>query len=307
MIDRITVKAPATSANLGPGFDCLAMALDIWNTVEITRGTDQVVVRGEGKDQIPADRTNLVYAGFKAPFVKRGEPVPDVSIVCDNEIPVGRGLGSSSAAIAAGLLAGSAMCSEPLTGDEILESGVRIEGHPDNLAAALLGGCQIVVKEDDRTITSTIPVPPEWNCVVFVPDVPMPTEKARALLAPDVPRQDAIYNLGRVAMLVRAFSTGDTGYLAIATQDRLHQPARQAIFHAMKTITRAALAAGAHGAFLSGSGSSILAITSGREMTVGYEMAEAASKSGVGGEFRVTTPTDRGAYVLDSSQGSQGA
>ena len=302
MIERITVKAPATSANLGPGFDCLAMALDIWNTVEVTTGIDQVVVRGEGKEQLPADRTNLVHAGFRLPFIERGEPVPEVSIACDNEIPVGRGLGSSSAAIAAGLLAGNAMCSAPLTPEEILESGVQIEGHPDNVAASLLGGCQIVVDEDGRTITSTIPVPPEWNCVVFVPDVPMPTEEARSLLAPEVRRQDAVYNLGRVAMLVRAFSTGDPSYLAIATQDRLHQPARQAIFHAMKTITRAALAAGAHGAFLSGAGSSVLAITSGREMTVGYEMAEAASKSGVGGEFKVTTPTDQGAFILDSSQ-----
>ncbi len=84
MIERITVKAPATSANLGPGFDCLAMALDIWNTVEVTRGTDQVVVRGEGKDQLPADRTNLVYAGFKWPFIERCEPVPEVSLICDN-------------------------------------------------------------------------------------------------------------------------------------------------------------------------------------------------------------------------------
>ena len=306
MIERITVKAPATSANLGPGFDCLAMALDIWNSVEVTRGTNQVVVRGEGKDELPVDRTNLVYASFSLPFVERGESVPDVSIICDNAIPVGRGLGSSSAAIAAGLLAGNAMCSAPLTPEEILESGVHIEGHPDNVAAALLGGCQIVVEENGRTITSTIPVPPEWSCVVFIPDIPMPTEEARSLLAPEVRRQDAVYNLGRVAMLVRAFSTGDPSYLAIATQDRLHQPARQAIFHAMKTIKRAALAAGAHGAFLSGAGSSVLAITSGREMTVGYEMAEAASKSGVGGEFRVTKPTDKGAHVLDSIQPSQG-
>jgi homoserine kinase len=306
MIDRITVKAPATSANLGPGFDCLAMALDIWNTVEVTRVQDQVVVRGEGKDELPADRTNLVYAAFKLPFVQRGEPVPAVSITCDNAIPVGRGLGSSSAAIITGLLAGNAMCSKPLTPDEILAFGVQIEGHPDNVAAALFGGCQIVLDEEGRTITSTIPVPPEWSCVVFVPDIPMPTEEARSLLAPDVRRQDAVYNLGRVAMLVRAFSTGDPKHLAIATQDRLHQPARQAIFHAMKTIMRAALAAGAHGAFLSGAGSSVLAITSGREMTVGYEMAEAASKSGVGGEFRVTKPTDRGAYVMDTSPASQG-
>jgi homoserine kinase len=306
MIDRITVKAPATSANLGPGFDCLAMALDIWNTVEVVKGPDRIAVRGEGQGQLPADRTNLVYSAFRLPFVERGEPVPSISMTCDNAIPLERGLGSSSAAIAAGLLAGSAMCSEPLTADEILKLAVRTEGHPDNVAAALRGGFQIVVEEDGQTITAAIPVPAEWTCVIFVPGVPMPTEEARSLLAEDVTRKDAVHNLGRVALLVRAFSTGDSTHLAVATRDRLHQPAREGIFHAMKPILRAALAAGAHGAFLSGAGSSILAITSGREMTVGYEMAEAASKSGVEGEFRVTKPTDKGAHISFNAQPPRG-
>ncbi len=306
MIDRITVKAPATSANLGPGFDCLAITLDIWNTVEVMRGSDQVIVFGEGKDQLPTDHTNLVYSAFKLPFTARDEPVPTVKITCDNTIPLDRGLGSSSAAIVAGLLAGNEMCSTPLTSEEILELAVSIEGHPDNVAATLFGGCQIVVNEDGKTITTSIPIPPDWRAVILVPDISMPTNDARSILSPDVRREDAVYNLGRVAMLVKAFSTGDPRHLAIATQDRLHQPTRQTTFHAMKVIFRAALAAGAHGAFLSGAGSSVVAITSGKEMTIGYEMTEAASKSGLSGEFRVAKLTTDSAHILDSTPASQG-
>ena len=297
---RVTVKVPATSANMGPGFDCLGMALDIWNSVHAEVGSSDFVIRGEGEKHLPRSQTNLVYRCFSLPFKESGRPIPDVAITCENEIPLGRGLGSSSAAAVAGLVAGNELCERPLSQGDILELAARIEGHPDNVSAALLGGCHIVVRDGDRLLTSRVPVPEELQAVVFVPDVPMPTGQARSLLSPHILREDAVYNIGRMGLLVKAFATGDFTHLAIATEDRLHQPARQAIFPAMETIFRAALGAGALGVFLSGAGSSVLALTRDKVMTIGYEMADAAAKSGVGGTVKVTRPTEQGAQVLTS-------
>jgi homoserine kinase len=299
MIRRVTVKVPATSANMGPGFDCLGMALDIWNTVHVEVGTSGFVIRGEGEGDLRRGRSNLVYRVFGLPFKESGKEVPKVSFTCENEIPLGRGLGSSSAAVVAGLVAGNEVCGRPLSQEALLELAARVEGHPDNVSPALLGGCQIVVRDGDRLITSAVPMPDELRAVVFVPDVPMPTKQARALLPREVTRQDAVYNIGRVGLLVSALATGDFTHLAVATEDRLHQPARQAIFPVMKNIFRAALGAGALGVFLSGAGSSVLALTRGKEITVGYEMADAAAKSGVGGTLKITRPTSRGAHLVE--------
>ena len=297
---RVTVKVPATSANMGPGFDCLGIALDIWNSVTVELGASGFVINGEGREELPTGRSNLVYRSFGLPFEESGKQVPDVSVTCDNQVPLGRGLGSSSAAVVGGLLAGNDLCGQPLSQQELLELAARTEGHPDNASAALLGGCRIVVWDGPRLVASAVPIPDDLRAVVFVPDVAMPTEQARSLLPDRVSRQDAVYNMGRVGLLVAALATGDFTHLAIATEDRLHQPARQTIFPAMTNIFRAANAAGALGVFLSGAGSSVLALTRGREMTIGYEMAEAASKSGVGGSFKITRPTNQGAHVVAS-------
>ncbi len=297
MPHTVTVRAPATTANMGPGFDCLAMALDIWNTVRVDLDGDGIVVNGEGKEELPTDQTNLVYRSFAMPFEKTGRPVPRAGIVCDNRIPLARGLGSSAAAAVTGLLAGNELCGRPLDRTQILELAAEVEGHPDNVSAALFGGCQIVVQDGQGLTTSAVPIAQGLRAVVFVPDDPMPTDEVRSVLADQIERRDAVYNMGRVALLVAALVTGDLTHLGTATQDRLHQPARQAIYPAMKNIFRAALSAGALGVFLSGAGSSVLALAQGRETTIGYEMAEAASKSGVCGSFIVTEMTTTSAHV----------
>ena len=297
MIESVTVAVPATSANMGPGFDCLGVALDIWNSVKVHVGSSGLRVVGQGADSLPRDAKNLVYKSFCIPFAEVGKSVPSVRITCSNEIPLGRGLGSSSAAVVGGLMAGNELCGRPLDKGRLLELAARREGHPDNVVPALLGACQIAVWEGQRLITSRVPIPEGLQAVLFVPDIAMPTEKARGLLSKKITRDDAVYNIGRVAMLVRALSTGDLKHLAVATDDRLHQPARQAVFPAMKNIIRAALGAGALGAFLSGAGSSVLALTRGRELTVGYEMADAAAKSGIDGSVKITRPTNKGAHL----------
>ncbi len=293
-----TVRAPATTANMGPGFDCLGMALDIWNTISVEVGATGFVISGEGRESLPSDADNLIYRCFKRVYDDIGKPVPHVRIRCENEIPLGRGLGSSAAAVAGGLLAGSTISGANLSRERILELASEIEGHPDNAAAAVLGGCRIVVSDGDRLLTDGVSIPGELKAVLFVPETPMPTAQARGLLPQMVDRRDAVFNIGRAALLVNAFASGNMEHLSAATEDMLHQAVRQKIFFPMKNIFRAAMAAGALGVFLSGAGSSVLALARDREYTIGYEMADAAMKSGVEGMIKVTQPTALGAHVV---------
>ena len=302
----IRVKAPATTANMGPGYDCLGLALDVWNTLEVEvlkAGEPVVEVTGEGADELGTGRDNLIYRAMEFLFQDVGEDMPAVRINCDNAIPIARGMGSSAAAIAGGLVAANYLCSQEYTANDLLEMAATIEGHPDNVAAAVLGGMQLVIMDEtdegSRLYTVPVNVPPELHAVIFVPQVRISTKDARAVLPEKVSMADAVHNMGRVGLLVAAMATNHPEYLTVATQDRIHQPYRQPLFPAMKVILQAALDAGAMGAFLSGSGSTVLALTRGREMTVAYEMAEAARQASVEGNVSVTQPTVRGAHLID--------
>ena len=296
---RVTVRAPATSANMGPGFDCLGIALDIWNVITVEVGTESIHISGQGEDELPRDRSNMVWQSIARVFREAGRPVPAMSLSCRNDIPTARGLGSSSAALVGGLTAGNELCGRPFSQTDLLQIAAQIEGHPDNVAPALFGGMQIAIYDDDRVISAPVPVPKDLTAVLYIPSQPMPTKEARGLLQNEVPRADAVFNIGRAALLVRAMATGDLERLDIATDDLLHQPARQTIFFPMKNIIRAALGAGALGAFLSGAGSTVLALATEKEFTIGYEMADAAAKSGIDGEVRITRPTLHGASVAE--------
>jgi len=297
MIDDIVVKVPATSANMGPGFDSLGIALDVWNEVRISKGPFSIKIDGTGEEELPKDTSNLVYKSFCKVFEEIDEIVPEVKLSCTNRIPLTRGMGSSSAALIGGLMTGNAMAGSPLSTSEILNIGAKIEKHPDNVAPALLGGVQIGIYDQEKLITANVPFPEDLKVVLYVPNQVMPTDQARNILAPKVAREDAVYNIGRSALLVQSLVTGDLHNLKYATQDMLHQPQRQKQFFPMKNIIKAAMEAGAFGAFLSGAGSSILAFTKGREYTIGYEMADAAMKSGLDGDIIFTSPTSKGAYL----------
>jgi|TARA_B100001971_G_C18220274_1_gene556651 homoserine kinase len=285
---------------MGPGFDCLGMALDIWNTVEVTVGGSGVDISGEGHDSLPKDASNLVHKSVARVFEQLGRDVPEFRLSCHNEIPLARGLGSSSASLIGGLTAGNELCDQAFTEDEILQIASEIEGHPDNVTPALYGGFRIAVNHNGRIISAPVPIPEGLEAVLFIPDVPMPTEEARGILPPEIPRTDAVHNVGRAALLVQAFTSGDLSLLDIATGDVLHQPARQAIFPAMKNMFRAAMAVGALGVFLSGAGSTVLALARDKEFTIGYEMADAAAKSGIEGQVKITKPVSQGAQVVHS-------
>ena len=300
----IEVAAPATTANLGPGFDCLGMALDLWNRVEVLPAEDGdgggvvVEVVGEGVEELAGDGGNLTYRAMEFLFGEADLELPPLRLRCHNGIPLSRGLGSSAAAIAGGLAAANALSGGRFGDKELLEMAATLEGHPDNVAAAVLGGLQLVVSDGPQLYTAPIPVPEELKAVLFIPEMRIATAAARAVLPETVSVGDAVFNMGRAALLVAGMGLNRPEYLEVATQDRLHQPYRQPLFPAIKVIFAAARAAGALGVFLSGSGSTVLALTKGREMTVAYEMFEAARLTGVAGRVEITQPTDRGAHLV---------
>ena len=301
-MNSVTVRAPATTANLGPGFDSLGIALDLWNELTVTRGKFSVTSSGEGVDIVPQDTRNLVVTGLEAVFNYIDEPVPGMRYECTNAIPFARGLGSSSAAIVTGLIAGSAISGADLTNEEITTLAADIEGHPDNVAPAIYGGCTVGVRNGtDNWIVDQVNIPEELCAVIFVPEEQTNTHESRAVLPDQISRSDAVFNIGRAAMLVNALSSGRLELLKYATDDRLHQPHRAHGFKAMPQLINAAIKGGAHGAVLSGSGPSVLALATGCEVTISYEMTETARTLGVDGKAMILPVAQGGASVLSRS------
>ena len=303
---RVTVKVPATTANLGPAFDCMGMALDLFNTLTIgVSERPSFQITGEGETFLPRGPENRIFKAVKAAYTEMARQMPGLEILCHNEIPLMRGLGSSAAAVLEGLAAANALEGNPISIERLLDMAVETEGHPDNVAPALLGGCQIVVRDEqkgEKLITSRVKIAEGLKAVLFVPDFQMSTGKARALLTRDISRGSAIFNIGRTALLCNALSTGNWCDLAIATRDKLHQTAREAMFPAMPEIIEAALAAGAHGAFLSGAGSTIIAFATEKEPQIGEAMSQAAARAKVAGKTMTLNPTDAGTQILETRE-----
>ena len=257
----IIARVPATSANLGAGFDCLGIALDLYNDVALLPDRPfRVEVLGEGSDTLPRDRSNLAARTVLRFFEILGRPSPSFQLRLTNRIPLTGGLGSSSTAIVGALLVANRLAGDPLGPDELLRLAVEIEGHPDNVAPALLGGLVLSVIADGRVVTARIPVPPDLRGVLFIPSFTISTRDARRRLPRRVSLEDAVFNIGRSSLLVAAMTTGRLELLRVATQDRLHQPYRQVLFPAMPLLFDAALKAGALGVWLSGAGSALMAL-----------------------------------------------
>ncbi|GAB4412500.1 MAG: homoserine kinase [Anaerolineales bacterium] len=296
---KVVVRVPATTANLGPGFDCLGMALALYNTVTVhaTTGGLSVRIEGEGAEDLRWGEENRVLRAMRLAFQEAGERLPGLSIELRNEIPLGRGLGSSAAATVGGLVAGNALCGNPLSTDRLLTLATQLEGHPDNVAPALLGGLVIAVQDERGLICERLDVPPDLTAALFVPDFPMPTAEARRVLPAQVSRADAVFNMGRVALLVAAIARRRYDLLDVATRDRLHQPYREAIFPAMPALFAAAREAGALGVFLSGAGSTIIALCREDAQGVADAMARAAQQLDLTGRALVAPLADEGAQA----------
>jgi homoserine kinase len=253
-----TVRVPATTANLGPGFDCLGLALALWNTFTFSLEGEGVLVtaEGDGSSVLPGDKSNLVARSFLRLCGEVGKGVPTgLRIHCENRVPLASGLGSSSTAIVAGLLGANTVLGRPVDRGRLLELAADMEGHPDNVAAALLGGLTIVVQKGDRLLTKKIPVP-EVHVSVAVPELAFSTRAARAGLPEQVSMRDAVFNLQRTPLVVEALRTSDYELLSQVMDDRLHQAARLHLIPGGSEAWLAAKQAEAAAVAISGSGPS---------------------------------------------------
>ncbi len=306
----ITVRTPATSANLGPGFDSLGLALQLYNrfTVEIggsDPNTPQIEVQGTLGAGLSTGPDNLFFKAFVSLFERRNLTPPAVKIRMTIDIPHGCGLGSSATAVVGGLMAANELIGlqDPsliYTKEELLDPAVEAEAgkHPDNVAPALLGGLVASAIVNGETHAVKTRFPDALKAVIFTPSFPMDTIAGRKLLPPAYPKADVTFNTGRVALLLTALQTGHYEIIGEAMQDRLHQPYREILFPAMPDIIAAAVEAGAYGASLSGGGSSLIALANTNFHLILQAMQETARSLGVEGHGMILVADQHGARVI---------
>ncbi|HEY2981096.1 MAG TPA: homoserine kinase [Anaerolineales bacterium] len=298
---NIHVNVPATTANLGPGFDALGLALDLWNESTFAPADEfSVQVTGEGVDKIPVHRDNLILRAAQRLAELSGKSLEAFQVDCLNRIPFGSGLGSSAAATLTGLLGANAWLGSPLSNEHILNLATEIEGHSDNVAPALLGGLTVSTMDGDKVIARCISVAdgrPPLHITVVVPDFHFATREARAALPKQVTLRDAIHNISRAVLVAEAFRTGDLDLLGQAMTDALHQPYRLPLIPGAQAAMDAAKGAGAAAAALSGAGPSLIAFSSNAASAVGAEMKRAFEESGIAARVFHLGTTSRGAHV----------
>lgn len=290
----IKIRVPATSANLGPGFDCLGLALDIWNetSFEIAQETS-FGASGEGADKLSAHPNNLLIRAMQKVFEVCAQK-HNAQIMAQNNIWISSGLGSSAAAIVTGMLGANGLLGHPLTPADLLRLATQMEGHPDNAAPALLGGLVVSAMSGEKIITRRYDVP-EWNIVIVKPDVYWPTHKARAVLPKRISRADAVFNIGRAALVVDALRTGDLNLLKDAMDDRIHQPFRLSQIQGAREAFSAAKQFGA--AALSGAGPSIICFVETGNTNAAMKTIQAAFENqGVRAKGLETRPSLQGAH-----------
>ena len=278
------VRVPASSANLGPGFDVLALALDLHLEVRAEEAPrTSVRWEGEGAKEVPLTSRNLIVRAAQEPFRDWDRPLRGLAIEVRNEIPIGRGLGSSAAAIVAGIRLGTKLRGLRLSRQRTLELAFPLEGHGDNLAAALFGGFCMVATGEAGIRVQRLDWPARWKAVLFVPAELSPTHEARRLVPGRVPRADVVHNLGRVAEWVAAVMCADRSLVGGAMEDRVHQPGRAGAYPYLAEMIAAARRAGAMGAALSGAGGSVIAIADRGLEGVCQAMERVAEARGVAG------------------------
>lgn len=315
---KVVVRVPATSANLGPGFDAIGMALDMWSEYTVERSDKfEVICEGEGSHDMPLDDTNLVCFAVAAAFKKAGKPLPLLKYKLVNRIPYARGLGSSSAAIVGGLIAGLILAGHQVHAwgsEELLNMASEIEGHPDNVAPAIYGGIQLGIHTGERWMTERVNIPPGLQCVCFIPDSIGKTSTARGVLPDTITRKEAVFNISRVAWLINALATNNIDQLRYGVEDALHQPQRAAaVYPHLMPLIKAAVDTGASASYLSGAGPTVMALTSGAsgdiftqrtkervDRKVAEAMIAAAEECHTAGQVFITAPVEQGAYVVSA-------
>jgi homoserine kinase len=328
-VNKVTIRVPATTANLGPGFDVLGLAMGIWMSVTVERASAfSMKISGEGASEIKGDESNLIVQSCALALKQHGiSTLPPLKFTVESDIPFGCGCGSSSAAAVAGYMAGLRLANATLEAKErevLLEVITELEGHPDNAAPAIYGGCRLGYKNKiGQTRTQHIPTPRGISLVLFVPNDKMKknTHATRGLIPDKLAMVDAVHNMSRTAMIVLAFSTNQLESLSECLDERIHQKARaRALFPHFDACVEGATSAGAEYAFLSGAGPTICAIVGGRKgelqlqqsserraERVAQSMVDAARRVGVAGRAIITIPTELGAHFLGGSVLNGGA
>ena len=302
----VTVRVPGTTANLGPGFDCLGAALNLYNQFRFS-GLDsgeksvQISVSGAEAERVATDEGNLVYRAFTAVYKQLGLAPPLVKIAIQLGFPLARGLGSSATAIVGGIVGANCLAGSPLERSSLMRLAIALEGHPDNVVPALLGGCRLAVSETETISDSEedssasdldwticeVPWHPDLIPIVAIPDFELSTEAARQVLPEMYRRADAVFNTARLGLLLRGLESGSKEWLRAALQDRIHQPYRQSLIPGYDAVRAAALAAGAYGLVISGAGPTLLTLTNTlRAESVAAAMETAWLQSGIKAEVR---------------------
>lgn len=302
MESTVTVRVPGTTANCGPGFDTVGIACTIYNDLTLTlsdRPGFTLAVTGEGAGSIPANERNIAYQAVGAVLKKVGVASPGISIAMHNNIPLARGLGSSAAAIVGGLVAANAAIGGKLDNDALLAMATVLEGHPDNVAPAIFGGITVSFTAGGVPQTLRFSPPEPLRLVVAIPDFGLSTKAARQVLPKTVPYTDAVFNVGRAALLVGALCQGKLDHLRFALEDRLHQPYRAKLIPGMDDVLAAAVENGALGAALSGAGPCLIAFAR-REAAggIGAAMVAAFARHGVKSAYRDLDIDGIGAKII---------
>ncbi|GFE68468.1 homoserine kinase [Chroococcus sp. FPU101] len=260
----VTVTVPATTANIGPGFDCLGAALTLYNEFTFTTVDSQtpleIIVRGDEAAKVGTDKDNLLYQAFLRLYHHAGLTPPPVKIEIGLKVPLARGLGSSATAIVGGLVGANELAGKPFSQNDVMELAIAIEGHPDNVVPALLGKCQLSVGEAGNWQICEIPWHDDIVPIVAIPDFELSTEAARAVLPKEYSRQDAIFNVAHMGLLIRGLETGNGNWLSKAMDDMIHQPYRLTLIKGYDAVKLAALASGAYNVVISGAGPTLLAL-----------------------------------------------
>ncbi|MGF1990851.1 MAG: homoserine kinase [Nostoc sp. ZfuVER08] len=264
VVSSVTVTVPATTANLGPGFDCIGAALKLYNHFKFTRveeGGLSIAVTGEEAQRVQTDESNLLYQAFLRFYQNIEQTPPGVKIEIQLGVPLARGLGSSATAIVGGLVAANQLEGAPMSQSQVMELAIAMEGHPDNVVPALLGGCRLAASGGAGWEICDVPWHQDIIPVVAIPDFELSTSEARRVLPTQVTRADAIFNTAHLGLLLRGLEIGKPEWIKTALQDKLHQPYRKALIPGYDAVNLAAVTAGAYGMVISGAGPTLLALT----------------------------------------------
>ena len=294
------VHIPATTANLGPGFDCLGLALDLWNTVtfSLIDAPSIIAIEGEGKGILPEDETNLIFQSANQLANAHGKLLPEkLHISCQNNIPVASGLGSSAGAVISGLVGAKRILNIDISDHELLQTAARIEGHADNAAACFFGGLILVRTENDTLHTTHLEIQP-ITAVVSIPEYSVSTKAARKVLPEKVHLDDAVFNISRTVELVQVFQEGNYESLKETMSDKLHQVYRLPLLPGAKQAMQAALNIGAYGTSLSGAGPSVIAFTTQKmAQAVGDAMRSAYRQNSISARVFILGCPTKGYFI----------